>query len=346
MKTIIVAVHRGGLTWNQGCVGSPTFPWSSPHNRIDLGGRCGSGSNIYRSYRGYSAHWWRQWRGRWNTPQPLGEATLRPRRGSFRGWTCHRRGRGRRRVATGHCFQEGLPRRFGPIQLDPRSPTPHQILKHDTTRVTGKSAIQKLNFFADLIPLLVWETIKYAAVTDPTFQLNVGELKQVLGILLLSGYHPLPSRRHYWNTGKNILCALVAGSISRNRFEEILRCIHVPCADNAILDSYDRMAKLRPWWLFWKPGSRRCTRWMPTLTSTRLWSNTLAGMSASSRSVTNPCDSASRRGVWTAEPPVSSYVSTFTKGRVEMAAKWSANSEKEAALSSDFSTRPPGEVRN
>ena len=61
----------------------------------------------------------------------------------------------------------------------------------------GKSAIQKLYFFlADVDPHRVRETIKYAAATDYNFQLTTGELQRVLG-MLLSGYHSLPSRRHY-----------------------------------------------------------------------------------------------------------------------------------------------------
>ncbi|XP_037112215.1 piggyBac transposable element-derived protein 3-like [Syngnathus acus] len=113
------------------------------------------------------------------------------------------------------------------------------------TILVGKSAVQKLDFFlSDVYPHLVRETIKYAAVTDSNFQLTIGELKRVVGILLLSGYHQLPSRRHYWNTDEDLHCALVAGAMSRNRFEEIIRYIH--CADNTRQNSSDRMTKLRP----------------------------------------------------------------------------------------------------
>ncbi|XP_037106245.1 piggyBac transposable element-derived protein 3-like [Syngnathus acus] len=113
------------------------------------------------------------------------------------------------------------------------------------TILVGKSAVQKLDFFlSDVYPHLVRETIKYAAVTDSNFQLTIGELKRVVGILLLSGYHQLPSRRHYWNTDEDLHCALRRWAMSRNRFEEIIRYIH--CADNAHLNSSDRMTKLRP----------------------------------------------------------------------------------------------------
>ncbi|XP_049618340.1 piggyBac transposable element-derived protein 2 isoform X1 [Syngnathus scovelli] len=109
------------------------------------------------------------------------------------------------------------------------------------TIVVGKSANQKLDFFlSDVYPHLVRET----KVTDSNFQLTIGELKSVLGILVLSGYHSLPSRRHDWSTDEDLQCALVAGAISRNRFEEIIRYIH--CADNAHLNLSDRMTKLRP----------------------------------------------------------------------------------------------------
>ncbi|KAM9829211.1 piggyBac transposable element-derived protein 2-like [Syngnathus typhle] len=104
----------------------------------------------------------------------------------------------------------------------------------------------RLTKFPDARPLAVPTilTIKYAAVTDSNFQLTIGELKRVVGILLLSDYHQLPSRRHYWNTDEDLHCALVAGAMSRNRLEEIIRYIH--CADNTRQNSSNRMTKLRP----------------------------------------------------------------------------------------------------
>lgn len=111
--------------------------------------------------------------------------------------------------------------------------------------LVGTSVIEKLDFFlADLYEHLVTETINYASRTNPEFDVTVGEMKRVLGILLLSGYHPLPSVRHYWSTDDDLQCPLVSNAMSRNRFEEILRFIH--CADNDTLDLSDRMAKLRP----------------------------------------------------------------------------------------------------
>jgi len=69
-------------------------------------------------------------------------------------------------------------------------------------------------------------------------------MKTFFGILMVSGYHPLPSRRMYWSLEEDLRVALVAQAMSRNRFEEILRFLHFN--DNQHLDITDKMTKLRP----------------------------------------------------------------------------------------------------
>lgn len=74
------------------------------------------------------------------------------------------------------------------------------------------------------------------------FQVSVDELKVFLGILLLSGYVPLPSYRMYWQSSPDTHNPLVAGAMTRDRFEAIKNNIHFAHdpTDN------DRFWKLRP----------------------------------------------------------------------------------------------------
>ncbi|XP_017484076.1 PREDICTED: piggyBac transposable element-derived protein 3-like, partial [Rhagoletis zephyria] len=65
-----------------------------------------------------------------------------------------------------------------------------------------------------------------------------------IGILLISGYIPLPIRRLFWERSKDCNNELVCEAISRNKFEFIVSNIH--CQDNNLLDHSDKVAKVRP----------------------------------------------------------------------------------------------------
>ncbi|CAB3231969.1 unnamed protein product [Arctia plantaginis] len=76
------------------------------------------------------------------------------------------------------------------------------------------------------------------------FSLSDQEVYCFIGILILSGYAPLPRRRMYWESNEDTHNILVVKSMRRNRFEEISRYFHV--ADNTALPENDKMAKVRP----------------------------------------------------------------------------------------------------
>jgi len=65
-----------------------------------------------------------------------------------------------------------------------------------------------------------------------------------MGILLISDYHRLPSRNHYCSLKVDLMVDIVGRAIPRNRFDEILRFLHI--ANSQRLDPNDRMGKLRP----------------------------------------------------------------------------------------------------
>ena len=80
-------------------------------------------------------------------------------------------------------------------------------------------------FFDDLvIEYMVAETIIYAkAKGDNNFSLSLIEMRAFIGILFISGYNDLPRRRMYWEQQEDVLNLAVSNSMSRSRFEIIMR---------------------------------------------------------------------------------------------------------------------------
>ena len=94
--------------------------------------------------------------------------------------------------------------------------------------------------------MLVENTNKYARVAKgkPSFQTTSGEFRLFLAILYTSGYAPLPRRRLYWDQGDDVHNNAISAAMPRNRFDELMQCLHV--ADNDNLPPGDRFAKVRP----------------------------------------------------------------------------------------------------
>lgn len=74
-------------------------------------------------------------------------------------------------------------------------------------------------------------------------EVTVDNLRVVEGIMLLSGYNNLPSRRLYWEQRDDVYNKMVAENISKSKFEGILSCLHY--ADNGQANN-DRYYKVRP----------------------------------------------------------------------------------------------------
>jgi len=100
-------------------------------------------------------------------------------------------------------------------------------------------------FFNKALYSLIKESMPYATQQGyPNFSVTVEELR--MGILLISGYHRLPSRNqnHYCSLKADLMVDIVGRAMPRNDFGEILRFLHV--ANSQRLDRNDRMGKLRP----------------------------------------------------------------------------------------------------
>ncbi|KAJ2948736.1 hypothetical protein O0L34_g7996 [Tuta absoluta] len=101
-------------------------------------------------------------------------------------------------------------------------------------------------FDDDVMSLIVNNSLLYAGQNNRhNFEFNTSDLKRFLGILILSGYHELPSERSYWSLDEDLGVPLVANCMSRNRFTDIKRNLHF--VDNLLAaGTIDKMFKVRP----------------------------------------------------------------------------------------------------
>ncbi|KAF9794872.1 hypothetical protein SFRURICE_005107 [Spodoptera frugiperda] len=93
----------------------------------------------------------------------------------------------------------------------------------------------ELFFDEEVFELLRSETEKNA------IQKGTTDIKHFIAILLLSGYNSVSRYRMYWEQKVDCSFPTVAGLMSRNRFEDLLRYFHV--ADNNNLAPDDKFAK-------------------------------------------------------------------------------------------------------
>lgn len=109
----------------------------------------------------------------------------------------------------------------------------------------GYSAVEIFEcIFTDIFQLIIEESEIYAKQKNTiNFSLSLEELKRFIGILLLSGYHKLPQEDMYWEQAPDTGVSIVFNSMSRNRFREIKRYLHLN--DNSKLDKNDKFYKLR-----------------------------------------------------------------------------------------------------
>lgn len=74
---------------------------------------------------------------------------------------------------------------------------------------------------------------------------SLSEMKRFLGILLCTGYSPVPAINDMWSTRPTLGKEIVKQAMSRNKFKKIKQYFHL--ANNDGLDKDDKYAKLRPY---------------------------------------------------------------------------------------------------
>ncbi len=107
------------------------------------------------------------------------------------------------------------------------------------------SVIFELFLDAVAIEHLVKQTVTYAVQkSNHSFSLRSDKIKTFIGILFVSGYCCVPRRRLYWQKQPDVYNELIAGSMHRDHFDEIMKFFHA--ADNTKLPKNDKYAKVRP----------------------------------------------------------------------------------------------------
>lgn len=109
------------------------------------------------------------------------------------------------------------------------------------------SPVQLFELFFDeeLFQTMILEIKNYASFKNlPDPNITDSEIKCFLGVLIVSGYNPLPGKRYYWESSDDMRNHLIYNSMRRNRFTQIMNLLHF--ADNNTIDKNDKMWKLRP----------------------------------------------------------------------------------------------------
>lgn len=133
---------------------------------------------------------------------------------------------------------------------------PHLFLQQ------SKTPTELFEYFFDdeVIDFIVSSTETYAKRDKCAhgFSTNADEIKIVIAILLISGYNDLPRRTMYWEQSSDCRNEAITNAMSRNRFDDLLKYLHL--SDNLNLCTSDRFAKVR---LLYTMLNERCLLFAP-----------------------------------------------------------------------------------
>ena len=96
-----------------------------------------------------------------------------------------------------------------------------------------------------MIDLIVEQTILYANRDKNmhNFKTDQNEMKKFLGLIIISGYHSLPSENDLWSTADDMIMPIFSSTMSKDRFRLMKRYLHI--ADNSSL-AQSKVAKILP----------------------------------------------------------------------------------------------------
>nr|CAH7740636.1 unnamed protein product [Callosobruchus chinensis] len=97
--------------------------------------------------------------------------------------------------------------------------------------------------------MIIDESNLYATQQNTQLCLTTEELDAFLGILIVMGFHSLPTMRSYWSTNENFHVERVSKVFSLKRFLKITRYLHINNNEKMPqpgTPSFDKLYKLRP----------------------------------------------------------------------------------------------------
>ncbi len=126
---------------------------------------------------------------------------------------------------------EGSPQRLADRRSDLINKTPFELF----VEIFGEDYF---NYLAGMTNL-------YAKQKLAEINTNADEIVRFFGILLFSGYHKVPSERHYWSTAEDLSNNIVPKIMNRKRFCDLKQYFHL--VDNLKL-SPGKAAKVVPFY--------------------------------------------------------------------------------------------------
>ena len=120
-------------------------------------------------------------------------------------------------------------------------------LANDYPELTLKSPFELWrDFMTDTLTQNILEQILLYARRDKNnvnFDMHKAELSRFFGMIILSGYHNLPSERDYWSNQLDLGLPIVSEALSSKRFLQIKSMFHL--VDNITLEgNSNKMAKV------------------------------------------------------------------------------------------------------
>ena len=89
-------------------------------------------------------------------------------------------------------------------------------------------------FDSSVFTLIIEESVRYARQkNDFDFNLDDADIKNFIGILILSGYNRLPRQRMYWESGLDCGVEAVKNTMSYTKFTKIKKYVHL-CDNNSL----------------------------------------------------------------------------------------------------------------
>lgn len=103
-----------------------------------------------------------------------------------------------------------------------------------------------LEFFDDILDKIVYESNLKSVQHNKPAAITKDELLVFFGINIIMSFHSLPSIAHYWSTHDVFRVEPITRAMGRERFQTILRWLHVN--DNSQVDANrgDKLYKIRP----------------------------------------------------------------------------------------------------
>lgn len=104
-------------------------------------------------------------------------------------------------------------------------------------------------FGIDIMNHIVEQSNKYASQNGTELTMDIEELKAMIGILIIMGFHSLPTIKKYWSCDENFKVSRITNKITLKRFLKLMRFLHVN--DNAVMPErntpqFDKLYKIRP----------------------------------------------------------------------------------------------------